>query len=290
MHVSVLGLGRRGSAVAARLLDTGYDITVWNRSPQRDQPLVERGANAAADIAGAISGADVVMTSLTADAAVREVYLGPNGIIASLSGHTPHLVDLSTIAPSTSREMAERSAPAHYLQAPILGGPDALRAGKARLLLSGDEPAITSLETLWQHLSIGYVYTGGNGTATAMKLLSNLNLIAGTIVLSETVVAAQRAGLSAEVICKVFGNSPAVAPGVSVRLDDIVGGDHNGWWSIKLAEKDSRLALEMAEREGLTLLLGKTSEEVLHRADTLGYGDKDLASVVEVTRSQKGNT
>ncbi|HZS94203.1 MAG TPA: NAD(P)-dependent oxidoreductase, partial [Chloroflexota bacterium] len=282
MRISVLGLGRMGTAIAVRLLDAGYDLTVWNRTPGKDADLVRHGAESAPTIAGAIAIAEVVMTSLTADAAVKEVYLGENGILASLGDRTPVLVDVSTISPATSREVANAAPPGKYIQAPILGGPDVAEEGKARLLLDGNQQTVESLDDLWNHIAAGYVYTGPNGTASSMKLLSNLNLIAGTIALADTVAVAERLGFSPDTIRKMFGTSPAIASGVRVRMDAIVAGDHAGWWTIKLAEKDIHLALEMAKSVGLDIPLGNAVEDVLKQTDAAGFAQQDLTAVVEV--------
>jgi 3-hydroxyisobutyrate dehydrogenase-like beta-hydroxyacid dehydrogenase len=117
-----------------------------------------------------------------------------------------------------------------------------------------------------------------------MKLLSNLNLVGGTILLAEAVAAGRGAGIDDDVLRQVLGTSPAVAPGVRVRMEDIIGGDHEGWWSIKLAEKDIRLALDIGRSTGVPLPLGTESERVLERTEEAGYGEKDLGAVVESLR------
>ncbi|MGH2449267.1 MAG: NAD(P)-dependent oxidoreductase [Chloroflexota bacterium] len=285
MRIAILGLGQMGHAVSQRLLKTGYHLTVWNRTSGKASDLVAQGAHAASNIAEAVRGADVVLTLLTADPAVREVYLGPGGVISSARPETI-LIDMSTVSPSTSREVGSAAKPGQFLDAPILGGPEITAEGKARLLLGGSEQTVHKLDNVWKDLVAGTVYCGGNGTATTMKLLSNLILIGGTILLAEAVVTADRSGVGTEVVREVLGTSPAVASGVRVRLDDIMTGDHRGWWTIELAEKDTKLALLVACSAGLDLTLGTAAQHVLQRTDKAGHGQLDLGAVVEPLREE----
>jgi 3-hydroxyisobutyrate dehydrogenase len=173
------------------------------------------------------------------------------------------------------------------VDAPVLGGPEVTANGQARLLLGGQEQVVKGLDGLWGDISSGYTYCGPNGSATSMKLLSNLILIGGTMLLSEAVVTAQANGVENRVLQEVFGTSPAVAPGVRVRLADIMHGEHEGWWTIQLAEKDLGLALQLASSRGIDLPLGKTAEQVLQRTDVAGYGELDLGAVVEAVRGRE---
>jgi 3-hydroxyisobutyrate dehydrogenase-like beta-hydroxyacid dehydrogenase len=285
MHIAVLGLGRMGRAVSTRLLDKEYDVTVWNRTPGREGDLPAKGATVASSIKDAVQGADAAMTLLTADAAVKQVCLGHDGAIAHMADEAI-LIDMSTVSPETSRELGEKTPGGHFVDAPILGGPEATAQGGARLLLGGDENVVHRLDTLWNDLSAGYFYCGLNGSATSMKLLSNLILVGGTMLLAEAVVTGQANGIGDDILRQVLGGSPAVAPGVKPRMEDIIGGDHEGWWTILLAEKDIALALQLATSQGLQLPVGSTVEDVLHRTDAAGYGEKDLAAVVETFRQK----
>ncbi len=283
MQIAVLGLGRMGTAVAGRLLGTGYDVTVWNRTPGKAGALVKRGAQAAPDIAQAIKGADVTLTLLTADAAVQDVYFGRQGIIAHAAAHTI-LVDMSTVSPSTSREVAAAAGHARFVDAPILGSPSAVEVGGAKLLLGGEEETIKRLNALWSNLSSGYIYCGSSGAAATMKLLSNLILVGSTILLSEAVMTARGNGIDDTVVRQVFGQSPAVASGVQTRLDDIITGEYEGWWTVQLAQKDISLALTLAEITGTNVQLGRAAEQVLRDSEREGHGQLDLSVVAEIAR------
>ncbi|MBV9279102.1 MAG: NAD(P)-dependent oxidoreductase, partial [Chloroflexi bacterium] len=240
MRIAVLGLGNMGRAAATRLLGKGYEVGVWNRSPDKAAELVERGAAEAPTVAEAVAGSDVVLTLLANDAAVKEVCLGEGNALAHL-GPGAVLADMSTVHPDTSRALAAAASGGRFVEAPILGGPEAFASGKARLLLGGPEGVVHGLGRLWSDLAAASVYTGPNGTAATLKLLSNLILVGSTELLMEAVVTAQASGIDDGTLREVFGQSPAVAPGVQARLEDILGGDHRGWWTLELADKDMTL-------------------------------------------------
>jgi 3-hydroxyisobutyrate dehydrogenase-like beta-hydroxyacid dehydrogenase len=245
---------------------------------------VDRGVVEARTLDEAVQGAEVVMMCLTNDAAVRSVALESGAVAALPAGSV--LVDMSTVAPDTSRAVGAAVPGGRFVNAPVLGGPDAFRGGKAKLLLGGDRSVIDRLDALWNDLSAGHYYTGDNGTATTLKLLSNLILIGGTQLLMEAVATAQAHGFKDEILRDVFGGSPAVAPGVQVRLEDILHGDHEGWWTLKLAEKDLNLALKLARSAGLNLPLADAGEGLIARSIDAGYGDQDLGSMMNVLRQK----
>lgn len=272
-----------GKAAAIRLHEKGYEVAVWNRSPGKAAELVERGASEAASIAQAVEGADVALTFLANDPAVKQVYLGEGGAIASL-GEAAVLVDMSTVHPDTSRALADATPGGRFVDAPILGGPETFLNGRAKLLVGGREDVVRSLERLWIDLSDAHFYTGPNGTATTLKLLSNLILVGGTLLMAEAVVTAQASGIRNDVLREVLGASPAVSPGVKVRLDDVLEGDHHGWWTLELADKDLSLVLKLASGATLELPLAAATEAALREAIEAGYSELDLGAVTEVLR------
>lgn len=283
MRVSVLGIGTMGRAVAIRLRQKGYHVTAWNRTTGKARELEEQGATVAETPGEAVAQADVVVTVLSNDDAVRTVCLGPQGVIGSLPNRAV-LVDMSSVHPDTSRALAS-AAGGRFIDAPILGGPEALVSGMAKYLVAGPESLVRRLEPLWSDLGAAYFYTGENGTAAALKLLSNLILVGSTELLMEAVVTAQAHGIGNEVLREVFGGSPAVAPGVKARLDDVLGGDHEGWWTLELADKDMTLVLKLASAVQVELPLAAATEATISRAIAAGYGNKDLGALTEVLRA-----
>jgi 3-hydroxyisobutyrate dehydrogenase-like beta-hydroxyacid dehydrogenase len=243
---------------------------------------VAKGAREARSLEDAATDAEVMVTVLRNDAAVKAVTI--EGGVARALPNRAVLVDMSTVSPDTSREVGAATPYGRFVDAPILGGPEPFRAGRAKLLLGGREDLVERLRPLWDDLSAGHYYTGPNGTATTLKLLSNHILVGGTQLLMESVVTAQAHGFSNDILREVFGGSPAVAPGVRARLDDVLEGDHVGWWTLLLADKDMSLVLDLARKVDLHLPMAEASERLVRRAINEGYGEKDLGAIVEVLR------
>lgn len=286
MKITVLGLGNMGAALADHLLNLSYEVTVWNRTPGKAQPLIELDAREATSLDDAVRGAPIVITLLSNDAAVKAVTL--EGNVVGMLDEGAVLVDMSTVSPETSREIAAATPGGRFIDAPVLGGPAVFARGQAKLLLGGDRELIEGLGEFWDDISIGHYYTGPNGTATTLKLLSNLMLVGGTQLLMEAVVAGRAHGFSDDILREVFGGSPAVAPGVRVRLDDILEARYDGWWTLRLADKDLSLVLKLAQQAHLQLPMAKASRELIQEGIEAGYGDRDLQSMTEVLKQTRG--
>ena len=134
VQIAVLGTGQMGHALAERLLESGHDLTVWNRTPHRADDLVARGASEARTPARAAAGADATFTSLADDAAVLAVVTGPDGVAGGLGGGV--LCDASTVSPQTTARLRDAVA-GRMLASPILGSPAAVVSGDASYLIGG---------------------------------------------------------------------------------------------------------------------------------------------------------
>lgn len=288
MRIAVLGLGSMGSGIASRLLQCGYQVAVWNRSPGKADHLIERGAREAKTIQDAVRDAEVAIAVLADDTAVENVCRGEHGVIAALPRETV-FVNMSTVSPELNTRIAV-ALPGRFVDAPILGSPEATAGGQARLFVGGPDDVVDRLAPLWQDLSSGYVHTGPNGSATTLKILANLLLIGGLALLSEMIVVGQRAGIANQQLEHVFAENPMVAPGLRNRFHDVLEGDHQGWFAVRLATKDVRLALGVAEKAGVTLSIGPAVLQILEKAEAAGYGDLDVGAIVEGLRGTTQGT
>jgi 3-hydroxyisobutyrate dehydrogenase-like beta-hydroxyacid dehydrogenase len=278
MRIAILGTGRMGTALAGRLLEKGHEVTVWNRTRQTAEPLASRGATVAESVRQAVEGAEVSILLLSNDAAVRAVTPEAVGALPD----NAILVDSSTVSPHTSRWLAEQTP--RFVAAPILGHPGTVGSGQAQLLLGGPDAAIDRLAPLWSDMSTRQVRCGAAPNASTMKILSNLILIGETALMAEAVVTAQTRGIGDETVRQVFAESPVIGPGVRTRLEDVMSGEHEGLFSVRLARKDMRLALDLAGEAGLTLSTAQGAERELQETELLGRGQDDLGAVVEAVR------
>jgi 3-hydroxyisobutyrate dehydrogenase-like beta-hydroxyacid dehydrogenase len=296
MRIAVLGMGKMGHAVGGRLLDAGNEVTVWNRSPGKADDLVERGAT---DRSGntptaALEGVDLVVTSLSDDAAVRAVVIdgGVAEVLRDSEGQrSPTFVEMSTVAPETTRELAEAVGPDRFVAAPILGAPAAVTKGEAVYLVAGSPGRVQELKAVFESLSDKRIELGDDpGTALVVKLLANALLLGGLALLGEVVATAQAAGIEDEFLRSFLGSSPLVAPALGNRLDNMISGDHAGWFTTALGAKDAGLAEDLAMAHRLRLPLLDAVKRRYAEAAAEGWADDDLTAVIELVRRGPGES
>jgi 3-hydroxyisobutyrate dehydrogenase-like beta-hydroxyacid dehydrogenase len=282
MRIAVLGMGQMGRGLAGRLLHQGHEVTVFNRTPGRAGPLVDRGAVEAATAAEAAAGNEVVMTTLAADGAVTATLL-PDGVPLPLPADGI-VVECSTVAPATTRAVAEAFG-GRLVACPILGGPAALEAGDAGLAVAGPPELIDRLRPLWDSLS-GHVRRCGDdpGLALVVKLINNYLLMGGLAMLAEAAVVGQRAGLADGFVTDLFSQSPLVAPGLRNRIEDLVAGDHDGWFPASMGAKDVKLLLDVAAVHATALPVAESVGERYDEAARSGLGERDITGVIELVR------
>ena len=286
MRLAVLGMGKMGYAVAERLLGGGHDVTVWDRTPHKADDLVAQGAREAATPFGAAEGTEASFASLADDAAVRTVVTGRDGVAAGLGDGV--LVDASTVSPQTTAELA-KAVGGRLLASPILGAPAAVASGEAAYLIGGPRELYDRLQPAYDALADEgrRRYVGDDATvATTLKLLSNYLLMSGIATLAEAVVTAQAVGLPDDLIREYFGQLPLVAVALRNRLDDIVSGNHDGWFATRLGAKDVRLTEDLARSHGVQLPLADAVRRRFEEAAAEGWADADIAAVVELIRTQ----
>jgi 3-hydroxyisobutyrate dehydrogenase-like beta-hydroxyacid dehydrogenase len=286
MRLAVIGMGRMGHALAERLLGGGHDVVVWNRTPGRADDLLARGVREAATPAGAAEESEASFTSLTDDAAVRAVVTGQDGVAAGLGDGI--LIDTSTVSPPTTADLAG-AVGGRLLASPILGAPAAVLSGQAGYLIAGPRELYDRLAPAYDALAeeARRVYVGQDArVAPTLKLLSNYLLMSGIATLAEVVATAQAVGLPDELIRDFLGQLPLVAPALRNRLDDIVSGDHDGWFSTTLGAKDVRLAEDLARSHGVGLPLAGAVKRRFEEAAAQGWADADIGAVVELFRER----
>jgi 3-hydroxyisobutyrate dehydrogenase-like beta-hydroxyacid dehydrogenase len=274
VKTAVIGMGRMGAALALRLLAGGHEVLVWNRTPGRAPEVVAAGAREAGSLAAAVAGAQAVLTSLSDDAAVREVALGAGGLAASLPGDAVY-VECSTVSPALTEELA-RTFPS-FVAMPVLGGPASVESAQATYLAGGAPDVLARLEPLFGSLGGGLRRYGSPGLASTAKLAVNLLMLSGIVALAESVTVGRSGGLSDDQLRELLGG--AVAPGVKNRFEAVLGAPASGWWSTLLGAKDARLAVELAENAGARLVVAGCVREAYVETARRGYGQEDVAAV-----------
>jgi 3-hydroxyisobutyrate dehydrogenase-like beta-hydroxyacid dehydrogenase len=276
MRIAVLGMGRMGQALGGRLLGSGHELVIWNRTAGKAEDLVEKGAEEAKAISEAVEGAEIVVTSLTDDEAVREVACGDDGVRESLPEGSVY-VDVSTISPTLSGELDD-SFP-RFVAMPILGGPEAVATGRAIYLLGGKADAVVTVNPLFPGLSEKVFRYNSPPLASTAKVAVNLLLLDGVVALAESFAVGRAGGLSDDQLRDLLGENPMVAPGLKNRFEGVLTGDQEPWWAAALGAKDAGLAIEIVRAAGGDIPATVTVRERYEKA-----ASNDSADVAEVSR------
>jgi 3-hydroxyisobutyrate dehydrogenase-like beta-hydroxyacid dehydrogenase len=280
MRVAVFGMGNMGRAFAARALETGHQVTIWNRTANRAADLVSSGAIEAHSAQEAVADSDVVLMVLADDKAVLDVCLGEHGAVRALhAGAT--LAIVSTVSPDTVRRVAAAAPEGAVLDAPVMGSPSAIAAGMGSFLIGGLSSSVTDLNALWNDLSAGYKHCGPVGSGATMKVVSNLLLITGVAALAEAIATARHHGIPDDLLQSLFAESFVVSPASKVRLESLFDEAHPGWFTPALARKDVRLAIGLADQADIGVHIGPATDALLSQVIDTGQSWSDFSAVIE---------
>jgi 3-hydroxyisobutyrate dehydrogenase-like beta-hydroxyacid dehydrogenase len=281
-NIGFVGLGHMGGNMAARFLAAGYAVYGEARNRDRAQWLVGQGLRWLDTPRETAEAADVVLTSLPDDDVVESVASGPDGILAGLAaGKT--WVDLSTVSPRASRELAARvrGRGAEMLDAPVSGSVPQVQAGTLTIMVGGDQEAYARVEPVLRVLGTP-TRIGDNGQGLVLKLAINISLAVQMLAFSEGLLLAERDGIDPHLAAKVMTESAIGSPMLKARVPLVLDLPDEAWFDIGLMHKDIRLALATARERGVPLPSAGVADELLGRATELGYERRDIAAIYEV--------
>ena len=287
--VGFLGLGSMGVPMARNLIAAGYEVTVFNRSPGRDEALVAAGAVRAATAQQAVTPGGIAVSMLSNDAALLEVALGANGFVASL-GAGLH-VSMSTVAPETSQQLAQAQAEhgGEFVAAPVFGRPDAAAAARLWIAQSGSAAAKTRAAPLLAALGQGvHDFGDAPGAANIIKLSGNFMILAAVEAMSEVLLLAEKQGLDREAVADFFGKTVFPCP-IYQNYGRLLARRQYRPAGFKLAlgMKDIRLVRAVAERLEAPMPVADVLHGKLLSALARGRADFDWTAI-ELDAAEQG--
>ncbi len=287
--VGFVGLGVMGGGIARRLLDAGHDVSGYNRTREKASALVDAGLRLCDSPREVAESADVVLSMVTNVAALQAVADGTDGILAGL-GPGKVWVDMSTVSPAASRELAGRvrEVGAELLDAPVAGSVATLEQGKLSVMVGGDEATYERVRPIL--LDVGPVVTrvGGNGQAVLMKIAHNLSLAVQMLAFSEGVLLAEKGGIDRAAAVEVLTSSAISSPMVKYRGPFVLGHPDEAWFDVNMMQKDLLYALEAGRELDVPLPTTAVANEYLTAARALGLETRDFAAVFDVLARMAG--
>jgi 3-hydroxyisobutyrate dehydrogenase len=287
MKIGVIGLGTMGAPMARHLINAGHDVTVWNRTRHREEPLAELGAARADSAAGAADGADAVLTCVSDDPDLEEVVFGPDGVASTLRSGAV-LVDCSTASPSLARSLAERLAVdgRFFADAPVSGGSEGAEKGTLTVFLGGSDDAVALAMPVVQAFGSRITHLGPAGSGQAAKAVNQVVLAGVYAGVAEGVVLAERFGLPADALLEALGAGAADSWVLRNRAKNMVDGSYPLGFRTSLHLKDVRIALREADALELPLDVARLVVGIEDRLVQTGFGDEDVSNLARHVRGE----
>jgi 3-hydroxyisobutyrate dehydrogenase len=285
--IALLGLGLMGSGMAGRLLDAGYPLTVWNRTPDKTQALADRGAKVAQSPRQAVAGATVVVSMLADVPVCRDVWLGRGEAILGAAPGTV-LVESSTITVEWIEELdrAAKERGCELVDAPVTGSKPQAAAGQLLFLAGGSTHALDSITPILKAMGRDVVHVGPVGSGARLKLINNFLSGSQVAALAEALSLIERSGLDAQKALGVLTEGAPGSPLVKLLSGRMMARQYEPNFVLRLMAKDLRYAVSEADHQGLDLDMGRAALRVFEHAISAGQGEDDMSAVVEQFRLQ----
>ena len=278
-----IGTGRMGSVLASRLLEQGCDLTVYNRTRAKAEPLAKSGARLV-DRPADLSDRDIVITSVAGSRDFAEVMTGAHGLLANGNRVPALVIDTSTVSMDVSQAIREKAAElgSALLAAPVSGNPKVARAGKLSLVVSGPRHAFEQALPYLEMLGKSVTYVGEGEAARLVKICHNLILGVVTQILAETTVLAERGGIARADYLEFINGSVMGSTFTRYKTPAFVSLDFTPTFTGHLLRKDFELGLDAARQLNVPLPVAALTHQIVVSLIGNGLGDVDFAALLEL--------
>ena len=282
MKIGIIGIGMLGEAVALNLLNSGYDVTVYNRTKEKTIEVEKKGAKVMDSPKTVAENAELIIIIVKDSTAVREVAFGENGIIES-KNEKLIVADMSTIDSIESKNIANQFQQNHIqkLEIPVMGGPNVAIMGKLVMMASGPKDSFDQCKTIFEKIANRVFFLGEQGTANSIKLAMNLQITMLALSLSEGITLLKKANVDPKIFLEVL-NSTYFKTGMSQnKAFKMIDGNYNATFTLANLKKDITTMTNAAKDLGIELPMISKAEEIYKNAINEGLGDLDYTGIIE---------
>jgi len=282
-------MGTMGLPMALNLLQAGHQVTVHNRTRERELPAEKAGARRAETPAQAAQEAEITITCVSDTPDVERLVLGPDGVI---HGARPGslVIDMSTISPSATKEMAAALAAKNIrmLDAPVSGGSEGAQQGTLSIMIGGEADDVATARPVLEAMSKTLSHVGPIGAGQLTKAINQI-VVAGTYwSVAEGVALGLKAGLDMENVVKAVGGGAAGSWAMVNRSGNMINNDYPLGFKVELHRKDLNIALAVARELGVTLPVAAFVEQVETGLIARGHAEEDISAIARSVREQSG--
>jgi 3-hydroxyisobutyrate dehydrogenase len=289
MKVAFIGLGTMGTPMALNILKSGFELTVHNRSRDKEEITAKAGALRVGSPREAAAGAEIIITCVSDTPDVEAIILGENGVIHGARNGSI-VVDMSTINPSATRRIAEKLGKkgVKMLDAPVSGGSEGAQKGTLSIMVGGDPEDLEKVDPVLKAMGKTITHVGPIGAGQLTKAINQI-IVGGTYwSVAEGVTLGIKAGLDMDKVLQAVGSGAASSWPLINRSGNMIQNSYPLGFKVKLHRKDLNIALEIARELGVTLPLAAYIEQVETGLIARGHEDEDLSAVARSIREQSG--
>lgn len=283
MKVGFIGLGVMGQSMAGHILEAGFELNVYNRTPSKANELLEKGAVWFDSAASLAQASDVIITILGYPSDVEQVYFGSQGIFAGIKKDSI-LIDMTTSTPSLARKIAEEatSLGVKALDAPVSGGDKGAKEGRLTVMVGGESEILSQISPILDTFSGSIVHHGPNGAGQAAKVVNQI-MVAGTMLgMAEVLAYTKAAGLSYEKVIDTLGGGAASNWSLANYGPRIIAGDYSPGFFVKHFIKDLKIALDEAEAMQLKLPMTELAYQLYSDLSQKGYDSQGTQAIIKL--------
>lgn len=286
--VGYLGMGIMGTAMAGRLVDAGYQVTVWNRSKDKCESLAAKGAKVADTAQALIEACDITFACTSDPASARAVVFGENGVLAGISAGKRY-IDMSTIDEETACEIGAAivAKGGRFLEAPVSGSKGPAINGQLVILSAGEKALCEEAQPCFDIMGKKTFFLGDVGAGARMKLVINTIMATNMVALCEGLAVGTQAGLKGTDILDVVKEGAIASPLYGLKGPKILEGDYAVNFPLKHQQKDVRLTMQLAEKVMQPMPVSAMANEVYKQAAASGHADDDMSAVFEACKRSK---
>jgi 3-hydroxyisobutyrate dehydrogenase-like beta-hydroxyacid dehydrogenase len=281
--IGFIGLGTMGEPMAANLLRKGYSVHVYNRTPGKEEQLLELGADVAATPFEVAKNADVVITMISNDQAIEEVYFGDEGILKQLKPGTT-IIDCSTISPDLARRLASIITDnfCDFIDAPVTGSKPAAIDGTLLFMAGGDKQTIDDHSDILLSMGREVIYMGENGSGATAKLAHNTIVGINAAGLIEGMAIAAKSGIDTSSFLRVVQSGGAASMQADLKGQKIINHDFSVQFSLALMLKDLKLSSALTDSLGISTPMLEATKSLFQLGQAAGYGESDLSALSHI--------
>lgn len=281
-----IGLGKMGIPMVKNIMNSGYDIIVYNRSKDKTEQFRKNGVNIAKNPREVVEFSKYTITMLTDSEAVKSVFYGQDGILNAL-GPGKIFIDMSTISPQVSIELSKmvESKNAEMIDAPVTGSVPAAEKAELTIMVGGKFETFEKTKKLLSSMGKNIIYIGSNGYGLKMKMINNIILGANMAILSEAILLGEANGIDPELQFKVLSTGSAYSKVMDIKKENIIKNEFPPMFNLEHEMKDLNYAMEMAKSSTFPLIITSEISQIYEMASKKGLGKLDFSAIYKALRT-----